>query len=114
MSDFELTSQLYAFMQSIPVLWSWDKLAELHAKKLSHTESRGPDDGPLTFDLDVLENSVQHGRTYLHIGVSVSDPARGRGATRGSAWIPLSTSFLWYKDGELDMPSAREIYERPF
>ena len=113
-SDFELTSQLYAFMQAVPVLWTWDELSELHAKNESHKESRGPEHRPLTFDLDVLESDSKHGRTYLHVGVSVSDPYRGKDAKRGNAWVPLSTSFLWYKDGELDMPSARDIYERPF
>ena len=101
-------------MQSIPVLWRWEQLAELHAQGESHKEFRGPQNAPLTFDLDVLENSAQNGRTYLHIGISASDPARSHDAKRGSSWVPLSTSFLWYKDGELDMPTARDIYERPF
>ena len=113
-SDFELTSQLYAFMQSVPVLRPWAELSALHAKKEPHVESRGPEQRPMTFELNVLENDAKNGRTYLHVGVSVSDPNRGIGVKRGSAYIPLSTSFLWYKDGELDMPSAREIYERPF
>jgi hypothetical protein len=113
-SDFELTNQLYGFMQSIPVLWTWDELAELHIREEQHTEQRGPASRPMTFDLTVVENDVKHGRTYLHVLVSVSDPARKKEAKRGSSWTPLTTSFLWYRDGELDMPSAREIYERPY
>jgi hypothetical protein len=113
-SEFELTSQLYAFMQAVPVLWTWDELSELYAKREPHVESRGPEQRPMTFELNVLENDAKNGRTYLHVGVSVSDPNRGIGVKRGSAYAPLSTSFLWYKDGELDMPSAREIYERKF
>ncbi|GDY22716.1 hypothetical protein LBMAG56_40630 [Verrucomicrobiota bacterium] len=114
MNDYELTNQLYAFMQSIPVLWTWDRLAELHAPRQPHQESRGPEDNQLTFELDVLENSAEGGRPYLHIGISVSDLSRKKDTGAGSAWSPLCTSFLWYQDGESDMPTGWEIFEDAF
>ena len=113
-SDYELTNQLYSFMQAVPVLWNWNDVDNLHAKDETHAEIRGPLSNPFSFDMRVLEKDAKDGRTYLHVMVTISDPARDKAAKRGSAWSPLSTSFLWYEDGELDMPTAREIYERSY
>ncbi len=112
-SDFELVSQLYAFMESIPVLWTWGALAKLHAENNTHSEERGPPDSFLQFEMAVLEQDVKYGRPYLHVLVSITDPLRSAG-DRGSSKTPLGTSFLWFEDGETDMPLAREIYERPY
>lgn len=109
-SDFELVSQLYAFMATVPVLWSKEELEKLHAANESHAEQRGPLSNFLQFEMSVLEQDVKNGKRYLQILVSVADPSRDAGV-RGSSTTPLCTSFLWFEDGETDMPLAREIYE---
>ncbi len=111
-SDFELVSQLYAFMESVPVLWRQEELEKLHEESDTHTEQRGPPNNFLQFEIFVLEHDVKNDKRYLHVLVSVTDPSRESGL-RGSSKTPLSTSFLWFEDGETDMPLAREIYERP-
>ena len=109
MTDVELANQLYAFMQSIPMLWTWDNVAEMHRNEGSHVEYRGPQEKPMCFDFRVLEIGEKNGRTYLHVAVAVTDPQRDKSAKRGRAWVPLASSFLWYRNGELDMPTVREI-----
>ncbi|MBL8518031.1 MAG: hypothetical protein JNM76_13800 [Betaproteobacteria bacterium] len=113
LSDFELVSQLYAFMQSIPVLWTRDRVQKMFEENDEHQETRGPIDWPLQFEFLVLEQGVKGGEDYLHVLASVSDLGRKKGH-HGSSYEPLSTSFLWFKSGELDMPSAREIFEGSF
>jgi hypothetical protein len=112
-SEFELVSQLYSFMQAIPVLWSKDALKRLYAEGETHTEQRGPEDNFLQFEFEVLEDGVKDSGPYLHVCVSVTDPSRPNGQ-RGSSITPLSTSFILFESGEVDMPLAREIYDRPF
>ncbi len=98
-------------MQSIPELWSQEALRELNISDKSHKEDRGrPEDASLTFTMEVLECDQENGREYLHILVTVSDTDRPK-HSGGDSWTPLATSFLWYEDGELDMPIAKEIYE---
>jgi hypothetical protein len=111
-SDFALVSQLYSFMESVPVLWSREELRKLHAESDTHSEERGPPSNFLQFEICVLEDDVKNDKRYLHVLVSVTAPSREKDV-RGSSKTPLSTSFLWFEDGEIDMPLAREIYERP-
>ena len=110
LSNYTLIGQLYSFMQAIPELWSWEALEKLCEAHESHKEYRGPEDQPLIFTLQVLEKEVKHSRTYLHIFVDASDVQREIGLP-GSSNTPLGTTFLWYQDGELDMPTAKDIYE---
>jgi hypothetical protein len=112
-SDFELSSQLYSFMEAVPVLWTWERLKRMHEESDSHTEQRGPDDNIFQFKLSVLEDDLKHGERYLHLLVSITDPTRKIGE-RGSSNTPLCTSFLFFQNGETDMPLAREIYERSY
>jgi|SRR5687767_2337891 hypothetical protein len=112
-SDFALVSQLYSFMEAIPILWSPDALKRLYVRGEMYTEHRGPDDRFLQFEFQILEDGVKDAGQYLHISVSVTDPSRPNGE-RGSSTTPLSTSFLLFETGKVDMPLAREIYERPF
>lgn len=112
-SDFALVSQLYAFMDAIPILWTWQELREQYEKGGTYTEQRGPADNFFHFEFRILEEGVKDAGRYLHVGVSVTDTTR-KASRRGGSMIPLSTSFLFFESGELDMPLAREIYERPF
>lgn len=112
-SDFALVSQLYAFMDAIPMLWKWESLRRSYGNGETYKEQRGPRDNFLHFEFQVLEEGVKDGGQYLHIAVSVTDPSRGKGQ-RGGSTTPMSSSFLFFKNGELDMPLAREIYERRF
>ena len=112
-SDFELAAQLHSFMESIPVLWTWEQRQKLYTDGGTHTEQRGPDGRFFHFDLHVLEDASKNGRRYIHVAVSITDTGRANGQ-RGSSTTPLCTSFLLYEDGEADMPLAREIYERPY
>jgi hypothetical protein len=112
-SDFALTNQLYCFMEAVPLLWSWDKLKVQAATRQTHAEQRGPMSGFLQFEFFVLEEGVKNGEQYIHISVSVTDPSRPV-TQRGGSVIPLSTSFLIFENGEVDMPLAREIYDRTF
>ena len=112
-SDFVLVSQLYSFMEAVPLLWKWETLNALYAQDETYTEQRGPHDNFIHFAFQVLEVGTKEGGRYLHLSVSVTDASRPNGS-RGSSTTPLSTSFLFFQSGEVDMPSAREIYERPF
>lgn len=112
-SDFALVSQLYSFMDAIPILWKWESLRRLYGNGETYTEQRGPDDAFLQFEFQVLEEGLKDGDQYLHISVSVTAPSRVNGQL-GSSTTPLSTSFLFFSSGESNMPLAREIYERPF
>ncbi len=116
-SDFALVSQLYSFMEAIPMLWKWDSLRRMYEQGETYTEARGPNDKFIQFEFQVLEDGVEDGvkdgGPYLHLSVSVTDASRPNGQ-RGSSTTPLSTSFLLFENGETDMPLAREIYERPF
>jgi hypothetical protein len=112
-SDFELVAQLYSFMESIPVLWSRELLERLYAEGEPHTEQRGAQDNFLQFEFEILEDGVKDDGRYLHILVSVTDLSRPA-EQRGSSKSPFSTSFLLFESGEIDMPLAREIYERAF
>src|SRR5688572_17447069 len=102
-SDLERRNQLYSFLVSVPLVWKWDELAELEGE---HVEDRGPESRPMQFSLQLLERDSKEGKSYLHLIVAVSDPGRGK-PVLGSAWLPLSTSFLWFQDGTLDMPTAQ-------
>ena len=113
LSDYELTNQLYSFMQAVPLLWSWKRLKAMHQNNESHIEYRGSKDCLISFDMTVLEEGTKDNGQYLHVAVSVIDPSRDAG-TKGSSTTPLSTSFLVFENGELDMPLAREIFERPY
>ena len=112
-SDFELVSQLYSFMEAIPVLWSREALKGIYAQRERHAEQRGPTDNFLQFEFEVLDEGVKDGGRYLHVSVSVTDPSHPNGQ-RGSSTTPLCTSFLIFESGEIDMPLAREIYERAY
>ena len=112
-SDYELTNQLYAFMQAVPVLWGWGRLKAMHEQKGHCVEYRGPKDNMISFEMGILEEGVKDNGRYLHVVVSVTDPDRTLG-TKGSSTTPLATSFLVFEGGELDMPLAREIFERPY
>ena len=105
-SDDDLTNQLYNFMLSIPMLWKLEVLEAMHQTNESHKEYRGPEDGSLIFAFDVVENEIE----YLQVLLSVSDVSRGI-KVYGSSYRPLGTSFIWFKDGKLDMPSEKEIYK---
>jgi hypothetical protein len=112
-SDYELTNQLYAFMQAVPVLWGWERLRTMNDDKESYVEYRGPKDNFMSFKVGIFEEGVKENGRYLLVMVSVTDPDRAPG-TKGSSKTPLTTSFLMYENGELDMPLAREIFERPY
>ena len=109
-SNFELANQLYAFMQTVPLLWGWERLNAMHEKEESHIEFRGPKDNEISFDIEILEVGVKDNRRYLHVMVSVTDPDRTL-HKNGSSTTPLASSFLIFENGELDMPLAREIFE---
>jgi hypothetical protein len=113
LSDFALVSQLYAFMEVIPALRSWDALRNSYVSGETYTEQRGPESNFLQLEFQILEEGSKDGGQYLHVSVSVTDPLRANGQ-RGSSTTPMCTSFLFFKSGEVDMPLAREIYERPF
>src|SRR5687767_689045 len=102
-SDFELASQLHSFMEAVPVLWTWERLRLMHEANESHTEQRGPGDNIFQFRLSVLEDELKYGDRYLHLLVSITDPRRKTGE-RGSSTTPLSASFLFFQNGETDMP----------
>ena len=93
-------------MISIPLLWNIEDLEKMHVTRESHKEYRGPDEGTLIFTFDVVENEKE----YINVLLSVSDIYRGI-KEYGSSYIPMTTSFIWNKNGELDMPSEYEIYE---
>ncbi|MBM0103564.1 hypothetical protein JM946_02365 [Steroidobacter sp. S1-65] len=112
-SDFALVTQLYAFMDAIPILWAWQDLRESYRDGQTFTEQRGPDGHFLQFEFQVLEEGTKDGGQYLHILVAVTDPTRSN-EQRGGSKTPLSTSFLYFENGEVDAPLAREIYERPY
>jgi hypothetical protein len=109
-TDFELTTQLYSFMESVPVLWGWGGLSQLRASEETHTEERGPADNFIQFSLEVLDDGTKNGQPYLHALVRVTDASRAPGQP-GSSTTPLCTTFLLFKSGEVDMPHARDIYE---
>jgi hypothetical protein len=114
LSNFDLVSQLHAFMTAVPALWDWDQLAALHAGDESYDENRGSLDGRfIQFGLSVLENDQKEGRRYLHVAVEVVEPERPSGEP-GSSTTPLCSSFLLYSDGETDMPQASDIYRRAY
>jgi hypothetical protein len=114
LSNFDLVSQLHAFMVAVPALWNWDQLAALHACDESHDEHRGSLDGRfIQFWLRVLENDVKEGRRYLHVAVEVIEADRPSGQP-GSSTTPLHSSFLLFADGETDMPQASDIYRHTF
>ena len=112
-SDYELTNQLYSFMQAVPILWGWDRLRTMHQSNESHVEYRGPKDNLISFEVSILEEGRKDAGRYLHVSVLVVDPDRKHG-TKGSSTTPLTTSFLMFENGELDMPLARDIFERPY
>ena len=101
-------------MQSVPGLWSWSQIDSLLDQDSSHYEYRGPKGGEMVYHLSVLEIGEKNNQKYLHVLVSVADPDRPMDVERGSSKVPRSTSFLWYESGEFDMPTARELYERPY
>ncbi|HJQ97665.1 MAG TPA: hypothetical protein VJ826_05075 [Candidatus Polarisedimenticolaceae bacterium] len=98
-ADAVLIEQLNAFMRAVVAQWTWDELAALGSEM--HVEYRGPESKVLTFDLYLLENETDGPRPYLHVGVAVSDVAHHR--TFGSPYMPLSNSFIYYRDGGLDI-----------
>jgi hypothetical protein len=112
-TDFELTTQLYSFMESVPVLWGWGGLSQLRASDETYTEARGPADNFIQFALQVLDDGTKNGQSYLHVFVRVTDASRVPGRP-GSSTTPLSTSFLLFETGEVDMPHGRDIYESAF
>jgi hypothetical protein len=114
LSNFDLVSQLHAFMVSVPALWTWDELAALHAADESHDERRGSAGGRfIQFWLRVLESDVKDGRRYLHVAVEVIEADRPSGQP-GSSSTPLYSSFLLFADGDTDMPQASDIYRHSF
>lgn len=106
--DYELVAQLSAFMRLVPQLWSWSDLAALRSSGNSITEHLGPIDAPLTFDIEILEHDRNQTGEYLHVMVGLSDSVRSK-ELPASSWGPLTTSFLWYWSGELDVPSSEEL-----
>ncbi len=79
----------------------------------SHVEYRGSKANFISFEISVLEKGKKEEDLYLHVLVSVTDPER-KSYTRGSSNTPLTTSFLFYENGEHDMPLEREIHEREY
>jgi hypothetical protein len=77
-SDFALVTQLYAFMDAIPILWAWQDLRKSYGDAQTYTEQRGPDSHFLQFDFQVLEEGTKDGGRYLHISVAVTDPTRAK------------------------------------
>ena len=112
-SDFELTNQLYSFMVAIPKLWSWEQLHEMFVSREEHQEQRGSDSKFLQFEFGILEVGTKDDGNYVHLFVSVVDPSRPM-RQKGGSVVPLSTSFLFFANGKIDMPLASEIYERPY
>src|SRR5688500_10861909 len=99
LSDFALVSQLYAFMEVIPVLWSWHRLRDSYGNGETYTEQRGSENNFLQFEFHILEEGSKDGGQYLHVAVSVTDPLRADGQ-RGSSTTPMCTSFLFFESGE--------------
>ncbi len=97
-------------MESIPVLWSWENLVEMKASGATYTEERGPKDGFLQFELSVLDDGTKDDGYYLHVFVSVTDTCRPNDKV-GGCKFPLCTSFLYFDNGQLDMPLAGEVYD---
>jgi len=97
--DKELLDQLNAFTRSVIELWDWEELAALGEQR--HIEHRGPESNLLTFSVQVLENEELRDRRYLNVSVSVSDFRAGKDL--GSAYMPLSNNFIYFRDGELDL-----------
>lgn len=98
--DQELTSQLNAFMRAVPLIWSWQELAQWFASGQKHTENRGSETNWICFTLYVLEDDYQDERRYLHVAVSAWDSSNSR--LSGSAYQPFCNSFLRYEDGHMD------------
>ena len=111
--DFELVAQIAAFMQSVPLLWNQEELAAFHSSGRTHVEHRGTEEAPLSFEFQVLENELGSVNGYLHVVVSVCDSVRPKDVP-GSSWNPLTSSFIWRKGGEIEMPLPWEIYRRTF
>ena len=101
-----LIEQLNAFMHAVVAQWTWDELAALGSEM--HVEYRGPKSNQLVFDLSLLENKTDGPRPYLHVAVSVYDSRHHR--TFGSAYHPLSNSFIYYRDGGLDIEDRPPDY----
>lgn len=97
--DKELVEQLNAFTRAVVELWSWEELAALGEGR--HVEYRGPESNPLTFSLQILENDDLRGRRYVNVLVTVCDLREDGGL--GSAYEPLANSFIYFRDGELDL-----------
>lgn len=99
LSDELLMDQLNAYTRAVIAQWSWDELAQLGHE--THVEYRGPSSNLLTFSHYLLEDEPNHGRHYLHVAVSVCDFRNDKGL--GSGFQPLTSSFIYYQDGEMDL-----------
>ena len=108
-TDECLLNELNTFMCSIPELWTWDQLAAFG--EVAHVERRGSDANYLNFELGLLEQSARTGRPFLHVYALVYDFREGSGL--GSAYQPLSNSFLWFQDGELDLQVKYRFVPNP-
>jgi hypothetical protein len=91
----------------VPRLWDRSDLVALSHADDTIKEYRGPETGSLIFDVRVLEANENAKGSYLHVSVCVSDTVRAYPHT-GNSRIPLCTTFLWYANGELDMPDPEE------
>jgi len=106
-SDYTLTNELYCFTVSVPELWSWNQLRDLKNTAETHKEYRGPD-SELIFSLSVLDSGTLNGEEYLQVFADVSEVKRS--TAHGGSYQPLGTCFLYFKNGELDMPTAKDIF----
>jgi hypothetical protein len=100
-----LIEQLNAFMHAVVAQWTWDELAALGER--THVEYRGPESNLLTFEIHLLENETSAARPYLHVMVSVSAVPWGK--MLGSTYVPLTNSFIYFRDGALDIEDKRQF-----
>ena len=103
--DLQLSTQLFGFMEVIPLLWSVEDLIKL----ADYQEERGSGVNSLQFGWEVLEDEPE----YLLMLASVTDTPRSKDQI-GSSWQPLSMTFVVRRDGSCDMPSAEDIYKYTF